>query len=141
MNALHHAAKWGHTNVLKYLLSSGRCKVNVQDKVTRHCSHYRICYQLLYVQYGWSPLHWASWNGHVSTILALLNTDHCNVNLTDKVSHLSILYSHYNDTIYTQTGSNALHGAAINGHAGVVRVLSPVKCDVDLQRKVSPTHY
>ena len=24
----------GHTNVLKYLLSTGRCKVNTQDKVT-----------------------------------------------------------------------------------------------------------
>ena len=34
MNPLHHAAKWGHTNVLKYLLSTGRCKVNAQDKVS-----------------------------------------------------------------------------------------------------------
>lgn len=34
MNALHYAAKWGHTNVLKYLLSTGRCKVNTQDKVS-----------------------------------------------------------------------------------------------------------
>jgi len=34
-----------------------------------------------------------------------------------------------------QSGSNALHCAALNGHAGVIRVLVPVKCNVNQQRK------
>lgn len=35
----------------------------------------------------------------------------------------------------TQSGSNALHCAALNGHAGVIRVLVPMKCNPNQQRK------
>ena len=68
-------------------------------------------------QYGWTALHWASWNGHISTLHTLVGHSGCLVNVLDK------------------TGSNPLHCAALNGHAGVVRVLVPMKCDVDQQRK------
>ena len=35
----------------------------------------------------------------------------------------------------SQSGSNALHCAALNGHAGVIRVLVPVKSNPNQQRK------
>ena len=35
----------------------------------------------------------------------------------------------------SQSGSNALHCAALNGHAGVIRVLVPMKCNPNQQRK------
>ena len=89
MNALHHAAKWGHANVLKYLVTSGRCKVNTQDKVSDNVV--RTFPHLNLLQYGWSALHWATWNGHITTILALLNSEHCQVNLVDKVSYHNCL--------------------------------------------------
>lgn len=34
-----------------------------------------------------------------------------------------------------QSGSNALHCGALNGHTGVIRVLVPVKCDLNKQRQ------
>ena len=36
---------------------------------------------------------------------------------------------------FLQSGSNAIHCAALNGHSGVVRVLVPVKCNLNQQRK------
>ena len=35
LTALHKAAKWGHTNVIKTLLASNRFNVNVRDKVSK----------------------------------------------------------------------------------------------------------
>ena len=35
-----------------------------------------------------------------------------------------------------QTGANPIHGAAMNGHAGAVRVLTRSGCNIDQQRKV-----
>ena len=34
------------------------------------------------LQYGWTPIHWASWNGHVGVLHALLNVDPQNAQLS-----------------------------------------------------------
>lgn len=39
LSALHKAAKWGHTNVVKQLLLSKRFDVNEQDKVSTLVPH------------------------------------------------------------------------------------------------------
>ena len=106
-----------------------------------------------YLQYGWTPLHWAAWNGHISTIHTLVAHSGCIVSITDKVSHTTsnVFTKHYFSywdkinyisSYYFQSGSNPIHCAALNGHAGVVRVLAPIKCDVNQQRKDgwSPLH-
>jgi ankyrin repeat protein len=36
LNALHKAAKHGHSGVVKLLVASGRFKLNQQDKVSMH---------------------------------------------------------------------------------------------------------
>ena len=38
--------------------------------------------------------------------------------------------------VSVQTGANPIHGAAMNGHAGAVRVLTRSGCNIDQQRKV-----
>ena len=38
--------------------------------------------------------------------------------------------------VTVQTGANPIHGAAMNGHAGAVRVLTRSGCNIDQQRKV-----
>ena len=42
LSALHKAAKWGHTNVVKQLLLSKRFDVNEQDKVSISLPHARV---------------------------------------------------------------------------------------------------
>ena len=72
MNALHHAAKWGHTNVLKYLLSAGRCKVNTQDKVSNGGTMKATVLTLLspvvwVVSFTLGYLEWTCYNNSRST--------------------------------------------------------------------------
>ncbi len=62
-------------------------------------------------------MHWAAWNGHVAVINILVSTNRCHTNTQDK------------------SGSNALHCAALNGHAHTIGRLVTAKCDSDLQRK------
>lgn len=68
------------------------------------------------LQYGWTPLHWASWNGHLNTICTLVNNSRINVSITDK------------------SGSNALHCASLNGHSAMIKTLVSAKADINLQR-------
>ncbi|XP_065841435.1 putative ankyrin repeat protein RF_0381 [Oscarella lobularis] len=68
-------------------------------------------------KYGWTPLHWACWAGHPDCVQALLDCK-ANPNSLDKID------------------ANCVHGAAINGHANVIRVLAQSsKCDFNVQRK------
>ncbi len=39
-----------------------------------------------FVQYGWTALHWAAWNGHTTTITCLVGHNGCIINTSDKVS-------------------------------------------------------
>ncbi|XP_003741359.1 myotrophin [Galendromus occidentalis] len=59
---LHHAADYGHTHVLRYLLYSG-ADVNAEDK------------------YGITPLLAAIWEGHTECVTLLLNRG---ASVTDK---------------------------------------------------------
>ncbi|KAF2825558.1 ankyrin [Ophiobolus disseminans] len=73
---LHVSCYWGLALLLRTLLASpsGRMKL---DKADSH---------------GWSPLHWASSNGHVQIVAALLEAG-ANINLTDKSSWTPLFWA------------------------------------------------
>ena len=82
----------------------------------------------------------------MTTINTLITNNRCNINVLDKVS--TVLMTKINvescisfivfDLLFCsllQSGSNALHCAALNGHASIISVLVSAKCDPDCQRR------
>ena len=65
---------------------------------------------------------------HTDLLWGLLGTAYCHV--------YSLSYVCLSVCVSVQTGANPIHGAAMNGHAGAVRVLTRSGCNIDQQRKV-----
>ena len=94
LNALHKAARKGHSDVVKHLITTKKFKVNSGDKVCRQrIQNATVVLSIsgtvlrcsLPFQYGWTPLHWAAWNGHSGTVQTLVENNSCYVNSVDKV--------------------------------------------------------
>lgn len=95
-------------------------------------------------QSGYTALHMASENGHVSTIELLLNHQadvnaksdvrwmyHDNVSCIYVINHMIMRHLYYN-----QGGWTALHEAADNGHVAAVKMLLNYGADVNAKSKV-----
>jgi hypothetical protein len=94
---LHHCAINGLTTSVKRLLSIRNINVNVKDDVS-----------------GWTPLHWAAYNGHVE-ITRLLLQNGAEVNARS-------------NEVYTP-----LHCAAIHGHVDILHLLVENGADLEAQ--------
>ncbi|KAF5345111.1 hypothetical protein D9756_011466 [Leucocoprinus leucothites] len=129
-NALHHAVKQGHTEMVKLLgkLEAGPDLQNMN---------------------GWTALHLAAMYGHteIVKVLAELKAD---PNLPDKnrwtALHLAAMYGHTeivkvlaelkaDPNLQNKNRWTALHLAAMYGHTEIVKVLAELKADPNLQNK------
>ena len=89
ITALGLACEAGHKDVAKLLILKG-AKVNYQDNVRLHLKCQILLYYSFLNQTGFTPLHWASQNGHLDVVGLLIERD-AQIDLPAKVCNRVVM--------------------------------------------------